>query len=173
MSAYLLGFGLAKSAEASSERLIAARWPALVLALAAYAGWATYVWTYRGDTPVPSPELKLAMRFVQPADAWCAIIAILGFGAKHLNRGGPALRYLTLGVFPFYLIHQTLIVVAAHHLAKLGLPQPLEALILIVADLRRLRSPPTEIVRRVPGVRTLFGLKGQPAAKASRPPAFS
>ncbi len=171
LSAFLLGFGLAKS-EALRERLIAARWPALVLALAAYAGWATYVWTYRGDTPVPSPELKLAMRFVQPADAWCAIVAILGFGAKHLNRGGPALRYLTLGVFPFYLIHQTLIVVAAHHLAKLGLPQPLEALILIVLTFAGCFAT-YEIVRRVPGVRILFGLKGQPDVKASRPPAFA
>jgi len=171
-SAFLLGFGLAKS-QALRDRLTAVRRPALMLAVAAWAGWAAFVWTYRHDTPIPSPQLKLVMRFVFATDTWCAIIAILGFGAKHLNMGGPALRYLTLGVFPFYLAHQTLIVVMAHHLAKLGLPQGLEGAILVVATFAGCFAT-YEIVRRIPGVRILFGLKGQPAeAAASRPPAFA
>ena len=170
-SAFLLGFGLAKS-EALRERFTATRWPALALAVAAYAGWAMFVWTYRGDTPVPSPDLKLVMRFVHATDTWCAIVAILGFGAKHLNRGGATLRYLTLGVFPFYLVHQTLIVVMAHQLAKFDLPQPLEAAILIVLTFAGCFAT-YEVVRRVPGVRILFGLKGQPYAVARRPPVFA
>jgi peptidoglycan/LPS O-acetylase OafA/YrhL len=170
-SAFLLGFGLAKS-EVLRQRLLAARWPALGLAIAGYLGWATYAWIYRNDTPIPPEWLRLVMRFVHSTDAWCAIAAILGFGAKHLNRDAPALRYLTLGVFPFYLVHQTLIVVMAHHLAKLGLPQGLEALILIVLTFAGCFAT-YELVRRIPGVRLLFGLKGQPAAVASRPPAFA
>jgi peptidoglycan/LPS O-acetylase OafA/YrhL len=170
-SAFLLGFGLAKS-EVLRDRLIAARWPALGLATVAYLGWATYAWIYRNDTPIPPEGLRFAMRFVYTTDTWCAIAAILGFGAKHLNRETPALRYLTLGVFPFYLVHQTLIVVAAHHLAKRGLSQPLEAAILIALTFAGCFAT-YEIVRRIPGVRLLFGLKGQSAATASRPPAFA
>jgi peptidoglycan/LPS O-acetylase OafA/YrhL len=171
-AAFLLGFGLAKS-ELLRDRLIAARWPALALAVAAWAAWSVYVWTFRHDTPIPTPQLKLIMRFVFATDTWCAIVAILGFGAKHLNKGGPVLRYLTLGVFPFYLVHQTLIVVMAHHLAKLGLPQGLEATILVVATFAGCFAT-YEVVRRIPGVRILFGLKGQPAeAVAKRPPAFA
>lgn len=171
-SAFLLGFGLAKS-ERLRERLIAARWPALVLAIAAWAGWASYVWVYRHDTPVPPRPLIETMRFVFATDTWCAIVAILGFGARHLNKGGPVLRYLTLGVFPFYLIHQTLIVVMAHHLAKLGLPQGLEGAILVVATFAGCFAT-YEAVRRIPGVRVLFGLKGQPAVTEDRrPPALA
>jgi len=171
-SAFLLGFGLAKS-EALRERLIAARWPSLIVAIAAWAGWSVFVWTYRHETPIPSPQLKLLMRFVFAADTWCAIVAILGFGARRLTKGGPVLRYLTLGVFPFYLVHQTLIVVMAHHLAKLGLPQGLEGAILVVATFAGCFAT-YEIARRIPGVRVLFGLKGQPAeALASRPPALA
>jgi peptidoglycan/LPS O-acetylase OafA/YrhL len=170
-SAFLLGFGLAKS-DVLRDRLIAARWPALGLAAAAYLGWATYAWVYRADDANPPEALRFAMRFVYTTDTWCAIAAILGFGAKHLNRETPALRYLTLGVFPFYLVHQTLIVVLAHHLAKLALPQPLEALILIALTFAGCFAT-YELVRRIPGVRILFGLKGQPAATASRPPAFA
>ncbi|CAN5381662.1 acyltransferase family protein [soil metagenome] len=171
-SAFLLGFGLAKS-EILRERLIGARWLALGLAVAAYAGWATYAWTYRADNANPPEALKLAMRLVYTTDTWCSIAAILGFGAKHLNRGGPALRYLTVGVFPFYLVHQTLIVVMAHHLAKRGLPQPLEALILIVFTFAGCFAT-YEIVRRIPGLRLLFGLRGgQSLAGAESPPALA
>ena len=170
LAAFLLGFGLAKS-DALRRRLIAARWPSLILALAAYAGWATYAWIYRGEA-VPPAALRNVMRVVYSLDQWCAITAILGFGALHLNRSSPALRYLTLGVFPFYIVHQTLIVVAAHYLAKLGLPQGLEAAILIAGTFAGCFAT-YEIVRRIPGVRLLFGLKGQSAAVASRPPAFA
>jgi len=170
-SAFLLGFGLAKS-ETLRQRFIAVRWPALAFAVAAWAAWSTYVWIYRHDTPIPPERLKLAMRVVFATDTWCAIVAILGFGAKHLNRGGPALRYLTLGVFPFYLVHQTLIVVMAHHLAKLGLPQGVEAVILIVATFAGCFAT-YEIVRRIPVVCWLFGLKSQPRAEAVRPPVLA
>ena len=41
------------------------------------------------------------------------IVAILGFGSKHLrDRGGRALNYLTQATFPFYLAHQTVLVAA-------------------------------------------------------------
>ncbi|WP_168073294.1 acyltransferase family protein [Caulobacter sp. SSI4214] len=169
-SAFLLGFGLAKS-EVLKQRMIAARWPALIMAAAAWAGWASYVWTYRHDAPIPTPHLVEAMRFVYATDTWCAIVAILGFGAKHLTRGGPVLRYLTAGVFPFYLVHQTIIVVLAHHLAKLRLPLGLEAAILVAATFAGCFVT-YEVARRLPGVRILFGLKGQ-LATASRPPAFA
>jgi surface polysaccharide O-acyltransferase-like enzyme len=170
-SAFLLGFGLVKS-ETLRQRFIAVRWPALALAVAAWAAWSTYVWIYRHDTPIPPERMKLVMRFVFATDTWCAIVAILGFGAKHLNKGGPALRYLTLGVFPFYLVHQTLIIVMAHHLAKLGLPQGVEAVILIVATFAGCFAT-YEIVRRIPVVCWLFGLKSQPRAEASRPPVLA
>lgn len=172
-AAFLLGFGLAKS-EVLKARLIGARWVSLALAIACWAAWASYAWIYRADDANPPEALRIFMRCVYATDQWCAIAAILGFGAKHLSsKGGPVLRYLTLGVFPFYIVHQTLIVVMAHNLAKLGLPQALEGAILVAATFAGCFAT-YEIVRRIPGVRALFGLKAQPAAApASRPPALA
>ena len=168
-SAFLLGYGLAKS-EIVRERLVGARWMTLILALVCWAGWATYAWLYRADDANPPEALRLVMRGVYAINQWCAIAAILGFGAKHLNRDAPALRYLTLAVFPFYIVHQTLIVVLAYHLARLNLPQGLEAALLIGATFAGCFMT-YEIVRRIPVVCWLFGLKSQPRAEASRPPA--
>jgi len=99
-------------------------------------------------------------------DQWCAIAAILGFGARHLNRSHPALSYLTLAVFPYYIVHQTVIVVAGHHLAQAGLPQGLEAALLIGLTVAACGAT-YEIVRRVPLLRPLFGLKPEPREPAA------
>ncbi|MDB5457513.1 MAG: acetyltransferase, partial [Caulobacter sp.] len=112
------------------------------------------------------------MRGAYALDQWCAIAAILGFGARHLNRDAPALRYLTLAVFPFYIVHQTLIVVAAHYLAPLNLPQGLEAAILVVGTFAGCFAS-FEIVRRVAWLRPLFGLKLQATPEPSRPPVLA
>jgi peptidoglycan/LPS O-acetylase OafA/YrhL len=155
--AFLLGFLIAKS-EPLKTAFIRMRWPALVLALVSYAGYAAYAWAYRGDGPEPSEGLVALMRCVYAVDQWCAIAAVLGFGGKHLTRGGPVLTYLTLGVFPFYIVHQTFIVVAGHYLARQGLPQGLEAAILVGGTFATCFAT-YEIVRRVNVLRPWFGLK--------------
>lgn len=126
--AFLFGYVIARSDDIRL-RLISLRWPALVLAMISYTLLASYHWIYTEASPPES--LRQLMRAVYAVDQASFIAAILGFGAKWLNHGGPILRYLSLGVFPFYIIHQTAIVVAAHHLAKLGWSQMLEALVVI------------------------------------------
>ncbi|MFN3572937.1 MAG: acyltransferase family protein [Phenylobacterium sp.] len=163
-SAFLFGFLIAKS-ERLKAGFVAWRWPALALALAAYGCWAGYVWVYRGEGAVPPEALRWAGRVAYGLDQWAFIAAALGFGARHLNRGGPALRYLTVGVFPFYIVHQTVIVVAGHHLARAGLPQALEAAVLIAVTFAACFAS-YEIVRRLGPLRPLFGLKGAAAANA-------
>ena len=154
---FLFGFSIAKS-EVLREQFIRLRWPALGLAVVSYVAWASYRWSYPdGGAPAPT-LLQAAMLVVYAADLWCAIVAALGFGARHLNRGGPVLTYLTLAVFPFYIVHQTIIVVAGHHLARLRLPQGLEAVILLTLTFGGCLVT-YEIVRRVNWLRPLFGLK--------------
>ncbi len=172
LSAFLFGFLTARSLSMRDE-FVRLRWPALTLALVAWAAFAAYAWQYRADDAHPPEALRQLMRVVYAVDQWCAIAAILGFGGKHLTRGGPVLTYLTLGVFPFYIVHQTVIIVVGHHLARVGLNQALEAAILIATTFAACFLT-YEVVRRVPILRPLFGLKRQSAvrsAPASLPPA--
>lgn len=127
--AFLFGFLIAPS-DSVRRGLIRIRRPMLAAGLCAWAAWAVYAWTFR-EGGVPPEALRQAMRLVYAVDQWAFIAAILGFGARHLNRDSRALRYLSLGVFPFYIVHQTVTVVAAHHLAALGLPQVIEAVLVI------------------------------------------
>ena len=154
LSAFLFGFLTARS-EAIRAGFVRLRWPALALAL---AGYVLFAWT---DLP------PVAARIAYAIDQWGFIAAILGFGALHLTRGGPVLTYLTLGVFPFYIVHQTFIVVAGHELARLSLPQGLEALLLIGGTFATCFAT-YEIVRRSNLLRPLFGLKPQGAGRGMR-----
>jgi hypothetical protein len=86
------------------------------------------------DGAVPAEGLVAGMRALRELNAWCAIIAAIGFAHRHLRTAdGPLRRLLTQAIFPFYLIHQTVIVVAGHHLDEIGLPIVLEAPLLIGA----------------------------------------
>ncbi len=170
-TAFMFGFLTAKSASIR-DGFIRWRWTAAGLAVVSYAVFATYAWTYRAEGAAPPEALRTVMRFVYATDQWSFIAAILGFGALHLTKGGPRLRYLTLAVFPFYIVHQTLIVVMAHHLAKLGLPQALEAAILIAGTFGGCFAT-YEIVRRVPVLDRLFGLRPEPREKAEPAAAVS
>lgn len=155
-SAFLFGFGMA-TAGTLRERTIALRWPALVIALCAWAAFATFRWQYP-TVASASEELRTAMRAVWAVQQWTAIPAVLGFAAKHLTRGGPVLRYLTEAVFPLYIVHQTIIIVLAWNLMPLGWPLWVEGIALIVAAVVGGLAT-YEIAKRAPRLRPWFGLK--------------
>ena len=102
-------------------------------------------------------------------EQWSAIAAILGYGSRYLRRSdGPALRYLTDAVFPCYLAHQTLLVIAVTLAKPLNLPIAVEIVWLVSATLGGSLLV-YEIVRRSGPMRPLWGLKRHPVVRA--PPA--
>lgn len=154
---FLFGFFTAKS-EAVRDTLTRARWIALTLWMVGYACFAAYAWVYRAEADIPPPELIQAARVAFALQQWMAICAILGFGARHLNRDSQALRYLTEAVFPVYIVHQTITVVGGYYLAQLQLPLVVEAGLLVVGTYG-VSFAVFEVVRRVAVLRPLFGLR--------------
>ena len=71
---------------------------------------------------------------------------------------------LTEAVFPFYIVHQTLIVVAAHTLAPRGWPQGLEALAVLAITAAGCTATYL-LARRVAWLRPWFGLQAQRGAQ--------
>jgi glucan biosynthesis protein C len=125
---FLFGFAIAKHQE-FFDACVRWRWAAVIIALAAWGGMQVYV----ALSPETPPEwLRTSMRGVREAQAWGAIVAVLGFAHKYLRTAdGPIRRVLTQAIFPFYLIHQTIIVVAGYHLDALRWPLWIEAPMLI------------------------------------------
>jgi surface polysaccharide O-acyltransferase-like enzyme len=164
-AAFLFGFLLVRDGRVTAQ-CVRLRWPALGLFLAAYAFYALYAWTWRAEDAVPPEALRMVMRAIYAVDQWSAIVAVLGFGARHLTRDGPLLRTLTEAVFPVYIVHQTIIVVAGHHLTPLGLSAPVEGGLLLAITAAACWATYL-IVRRIAPLRPLFGLG--PPTQAARP----
>ena len=70
----------------------------------------------------------LAARYIQ---CWMTIAALIGIADRFLNRDHRLRPMLTEAVFPFYIIHQTAIVVAMFALLQLGLPGWAEFVLLV------------------------------------------
>lgn len=156
LPAFLFGFLVIKDGRAT-EQFARLRRPALALFLVSYIAFAIYAWVYRADDAVPPETLRTFMRLVYATDQWSAIVAAIGFGAVHLTRDSAILRTLTVAVFPFYIAHQTIIVVVGHHLKALHLPVAAEASLLIAATALGCWLT-FELARRVDWLRPLFGL---------------
>ena len=105
---FLFGFALRESAV-----LWAAirRWwrPAAVLAIAGFAFIAIAEATHPTGTPM-GRSLWFWFGVARSFQSWGAIIALIGLADRYLNHDAPGRAMLTEAVFPFYLIHQTIIV---------------------------------------------------------------
>lgn len=86
--------------------------------------------------------------------AW--ILAILGFAHQHLNRNHRWLKYLNEAVYPYYILHQTFIIVLAYWLRDSGaVTQPVLVIVLTFLGC----ALGYELIRRFKVLRLLFGLK--------------
>jgi glucans biosynthesis protein C len=118
LSMFALG-AIFASAKSTWEKFTKLRWPALIMAI---SGWAIIVF---GSMTNPLAHLIVA------GFQWCAVVAAFGFAATHLNRDSRFRSLLTDAVFPIYLLHQTIIIVASQWLKPLQLTPAIEGGLLI------------------------------------------
>lgn len=158
---FLLGYLLAFST-GFWEALQRHRKIALGIALAGYAV-ITGVWHFSGySDEMPPPEaLRMLLRLAWGANQWCAIASMFGYAYRLRDVDSPALRYLAPAVFPVYVLHQTVIVALAHNAKPLVLPPLLEGPLLVVLTFAACFGG-YELIRRIPLLRPLFGLRREP-----------
>ena len=100
---------------------------------------------------------------------WATVCAALAFASRHLRGAdGPARRYLNDAIFPCYLAHQTILVLAVFVLAPKGMPAWIEAPVLIVITFG-FSLAIYEVVRRIDLLRPIWGLKPKGPAPTPEP----
>lgn len=50
--------------------------------------------------------------------AWMWVLALVGYGKRYLNKKHSALNYINQAVYPFYILHQTVIVVISYYIVR-------------------------------------------------------
>lgn len=156
---FVYGWCLAKS-DAMWAELLRLRRPALALALALACG-GTYLalalwFKATGDISTATQWLIWTLR---NAYVWATLCAILGWAHTLLNRPFRWLTWATEPVYPWYLLHQSLIVLLAFWLVPLKLGPVAEPLLVGMGTVLGCWLLTSALVVRVQWLRPLFGLK--------------
>ena len=60
----------------------------------------------------------LMYRALYPILGWAWLFAALGYGRKYLNRPHPVLSYANRGIYPFYILHQTILIMLGYYVIQ-------------------------------------------------------
>ena len=93
-----------------------------------------------------------------PLNCLCWLIAILGIGSKKLDKNRKSLKYLSDIVLPFYIIHQTIIIVVAFYCISLNIPIIAKYLIVVSVSFVIIFCL-ILLIRKVKVLRFLFGMR--------------
>jgi glucan biosynthesis protein C len=89
---------------------------------------------------------------------FAAVLAALGYARQFLNRPNRFYRYLNNASFPFYIFHFLPVTIASYYIARSDLNVWLKYLIVVIFAYVSTFAL-YEIVRRIPAVRFIFGIR--------------
>ncbi|MDO6413057.1 acyltransferase family protein [Sphingomonas sp. BIUV-7] len=158
-------FGYLLYASPNFWRTLRRGWPLIAaVALASTVLEVWIAWDYPMTRPITSSMRALyqAARVVQ---GWSAILALIGIADHYWNRDLPWRATLVEAVFPFYIIHQTIIILVGWLLLGSGITNGLRLLVLIATTM--IGCWLFYLVgRRIPALRPLIGLRPITTGKA-------
>ncbi len=134
------------------------RFLSLAIGVAAYA--ILYVFFVDGAVrPVISPEDRLAYALLSALNTMAWLFAILGFANRYLTGRPAFLAEATEAVYPFYMLHQTVTVIAVYWLLEIGAPPVAGFVLAALATFLGTSAIYLCVVRPLWFLRPLFGLK--------------
>lgn len=113
--------------------------------------------------------VKLLVVWLHYSYTWIAIVAVLGWGHALLNRPFRWLAYAREAVYPWYVLHQSLLLLFAWQLLPRGLGPIAEPALLLLGTIGGCALLHEYLIRRTRWLRPLFGLDATaPARPAER-----
>lgn len=91
--------------------------------------------------------------------AWTWVIAIIGYGQKYLNRKSTLVQHANEGIYPFYILHQTVIIALAYPMINWEVGMMLKFAVLAVLSFAATVSIYLLLIRPFNVTRFLFGMK--------------
>jgi peptidoglycan/LPS O-acetylase OafA/YrhL len=155
--------------QASSQRL---RWLSLPLGLGLTALFLALVQILvvgLGMAPPYGTWLYVLGWGIRALGSWCCIVAILGFGRKHLNFSTPFLTYANEAVLPFYILHQTVLLCVGYFVVQWPIPDLLKWAIILLVSFPIIVLLYEFLVRRLNVLRILFGMKSKIKQPVTKP----
>jgi len=157
---FMLGYALAKSPNIW-QTLINHRKVWLTLALISYSLVIirfNRAWGFDVDYNEASMVTQFLINVIWSGNKVFWLLSILGFAGAYLNNKHPLLTYMNDAVLPWYILHQTVIIVFAMWLAEFELGPFFEPILLIIFTFIGC-AVGYEVIKRFVLTRFIFGLK--------------
>jgi peptidoglycan/LPS O-acetylase OafA/YrhL len=103
-----------------------------------------------------------------PLTAWCWIFTAIGYAKRYLNRKHTIQNYINEAVYPFYILHQTIIVIVVFYVIRTGEPVLNKFLFTFITSFALIICIYHLLIRPYAVTRFLFGMK--PKKKVARQP---
>ena len=133
-------------------------WWALLLGIAAMALRAE-LWPGLEDYPDPSWQDTVVNTLGYQVGLWMVIVGLMGLFHRYADRKGGAYTYATEAAYPFYILHQTVIVLVAYVVVQWGVGIPVKFTLIAATSFALTVAVYEVAVRRWTVVRPLFGMK--------------
>lgn len=127
----------------------------LALGLISYAALLTVFLSPEGLLPI---DRTLAWDISGILVKWSWIALIIGFAKKYLNYTNSTLKYCNKIVYPFFILHQTVIIVLGFYVIDWGMSGTIELLTIMVGTLVICGLLYELLIKRVNILRVFFGL---------------
>jgi hypothetical protein len=91
--------------------------------------------------------------------SWCWILSFIGFAGSCLTHERPFLRYANDAVLPFYIMHQTALLILGFYILDWQIQDTVKWMLIAVASFILVLGLYEFAVRRFDILRFLFGMK--------------
>lgn len=121
--------------------------------------------TLAGAIPVPEESRMLVVGVLFVLNGWLWVLAALGFASRQLTTATPLLREANEAVLPFYVLHQSVLIVIGSLVVNWPLPDLLKFLLIAGSSFGLIVLTYAYLIRRVNLLRFLFGMRPLPRAR--------
>jgi glucans biosynthesis protein C len=114
---------------------------------------------WRLELPKVQDKTLYVYGVLNSVHVWTLILAVLGFAKRHLNFTNRFLEYANQAVYPFYILHQTIIVAFGYFVVQWPFPILIKLCILMLLSFLAIAATYHFVIRPYTVLRLLFGLK--------------
>lgn len=167
---YYLQFFIYGFVIVSSERTLKAidrlRWIALAGAVGLTALSLYFDWTRRYPDLGGQAQTQALFNTVGVLISWCWLLALMGLGRRYLNRPSPFLRYASEIAYPYYILHQTVILAIGFYVLPLAWSLEVKLIFIMLTSFFGTAAL-CELVKQANLTRFCFGMKPRPRQPTS------
>lgn len=154
-SMFLVGFWMAND-EPLWHELKRLRKVALLVTVVSYA---LYMWSRIGATDTSPLHTLIIIWIFRCIYIWAMLCSILGWGYHLLNRPFRWLPWANQAVYPWYILHQSVIIMLAYWLVPLKIGSIIEPIVVGGGTVLVCWFLTSVVIQRVNWLRLLFGLR--------------